>query len=276
VRAPILASNRKHKAVHYPAVSDLVRQKTGKEVSLRTVQRYGKEELGARQRRGKKRTAEESQCTHTWGSGCSCVLRVPGTDTSAALCAALPVSPEMCEQIAKVRRRLQRIGIGHILFLDETLKREGDVDSYSIFLPGQPPLIESSSTSRYAARFDMIACCSGKSVLPPVIYSPKERQRGIDTAMLLSHIRDLLAQAAGALDQYPLLLVLDRASIHNEEKIMQEFHDWGCQELTQVIKMPPAAAKRLSPLDNSLFNRWRPACARGWPAYENEYQDEDE
>jgi hypothetical protein len=163
----------------------------------------------------------------------------------------------MCEQIAQVRRKLQRIGVGHLLFLDETLKREGDVDSYSIFLPGEPPLIESSNTSRYAARFDMIACCSGKSVLPPVIYSPKERHKGINTAMLLSHVQDLLAQAAGALDEYPLLLVLDRATIHNEEKIMREFHDWGCQELTEVIKMPPAAAKRLSPLDNSLFNHWR-------------------
>src|SRR6185437_5390409 len=176
---------------------------------------------------------------------------------SCRLLAALSVSPEMCEQIAKVRRKLQRIGVGHILFLDETLKREGDVDSYSIFLPGEPPLIESSSTSKYAQRYDMIACCSGKAVLPPVIYAPKERQRGVDTSMLLSHIRDLLAQAAGALDEYPLLLVLDRASIHHEEKILQEFHDWGCQELTEVIKMPPAAAKRLSPLDNSLFNVWR-------------------
>lgn len=163
----------------------------------------------------------------------------------------------MCEQIAKVRRKLQRIGIGHILFLDETLKREGDVDSFSLFLPDQPPLIQTSTTSKYAARFDMIACCSGKAVLPPIIYSPKERQKGIDTAMLLSPIRDLLAQAAGALDQYPLLLVLDRATIHNEDKIMQEFRDWGCQELTEVIKMPTAAAKRLSPLDNSLFNLWR-------------------
>jgi len=257
VRAPILAANRKHKAVHYTTLLSPLQQKTGKEISLRTVQRYGKDELGARQRRGKKRTAEERQCIHTCESECSCVLHVHGTDTSAAVCVPLPVSPEMCEQIAKVRRKLQRTGIGHILFLDETLKREGDVDSYSIFLPDQPPILDSSSTSKYAARFDMIACCSGKTVLPPVIYSPKERQKGIDTAMLLQHIRDLLTQAAGALDQYPLLLVLDRATIHNEEKIMQEFHDWGCQELTEVIKMPPAAAKRLSPLDNSLFNLWR-------------------
>ena len=236
VRAPILAANRKHKAVHYTTLLSPLQQKTGKEISLRTVQRYGKEEeLGARQRRGKQRTAEERQCIHTCESECSCVLRVHGTDTSAAaVCVPLPVSPQMCEQIAKVRCKLQRTGIGHILFLDETLKREGDVDSYSIVLPDQPPILDSSSTSKYAARFDMIACCSGKTVLPPVIYSPKERQKGIDTAMLLQHIRDLLAQAAGALDQYPLLLVLDRATIHNEDKIMQEFHDWGCQELTEV------------------------------------------
>lgn len=167
------------------------------------------------------------------------------------------MSADACEQIAQVRRKLQRIGVGHVLFLDETLKREGEIDSYSLFLPGQPPYIETSSTSKYAQRYDMIACCSGKQVLPPVIYAPKERARGIDTAMLLSHIRDLLAQAAGALDQYPLILVLDRASIHNEEKIMQEFHDWGCQGLTQVLRMPSASAKRLSPLDNSLFNLWR-------------------
>jgi hypothetical protein len=169
----------------------------------------------------------------------------------------ISVSSEMCEQIAQVRRKLQRIGTNHILFLDETLKREGDVDNYSLFLPGQPPIIESSSTSKYAARFDMIACCSGKTTLPPIIYSPKERQKGIDTAMLLQHIRQVLAQAAGALDTYPLYLVLDRASIHNEDKIMQEFHDWGCQDLAEIIKLPPASAKRLSPLDNSLFNLWR-------------------
>jgi hypothetical protein len=159
--------------------------------------------------------------------------------------------------IAKVRRKIQRIGNNHILFLDETHKREGDVQNYTIVLPNEPPYIESSCTSKYAKSYDMIACCSGSKVLPPIIYSPVERDRGITQHMLLEYIRNLLAQSAGALDVYPLLLVVDRATIHNEQKILNEFHDWGCQELTQVLLMPPAAAKRLSPLDNSLFNVWR-------------------
>jgi hypothetical protein len=103
----------------------------------------------------------------------------------------------------------------------------------------------------------MIACCSGTTVLPPIIYSPSERGKGINQHLLLSYMRDLLAQAAGSLNVYPLLLLLDRSSIHVEANIMEEFHHWGCQELTQVIKIPPASAKRLSPLDNSLFNLWR-------------------
>jgi len=63
VRTPILAANRAHRAIHYTDVLPRVRAATGRQISLRSVQRYGKEELGARQRRGQKRTADESQCT---------------------------------------------------------------------------------------------------------------------------------------------------------------------------------------------------------------------
>jgi transposase len=254
---PIRRANRAARSVRYTSVAEQVRQKTGKAVSDRTVQRIGKEQLGARKTRGKKRTSEESECTHTRERVGEWVCSVLCADELVCSACAFSVSADMCEQIAQVRRKLQRIGTQHILFLDETHKREGDVQNYSIVLPGEPPFIESSSTSKYAARFDMIACCSGHTVLPPIIYSAKERDRGVTQEMLLQYICDLLAQSAGALDTYPLLLVLDRAPIHNEENIMQEFHDWGCQELTQVIRLPPASAKRLSPLDNSLFNLWR-------------------
>jgi len=166
----------------------------------------------------------------------------------------LLVSKQTREEIAKIRRKFQRIGSRRILVLDETHKRIGDVSTRTIVLPGESRLIETSSTSQYAPRYDMIACCTSKEVLPPMIYEPKERGKGIDTNMLLEYIRTLLAQSAGALDRYPLYLMSDKATIHNEQKMIQEFHDWGCQELVEVIKMPTAAAKRLSPLDNSLFN----------------------
>jgi transposase len=61
VRAPILRANRAHKPVHYSALLPPLQQKTGKQLTLRTLQRYGKKEVGARQKRGKKRTTEESE-----------------------------------------------------------------------------------------------------------------------------------------------------------------------------------------------------------------------
>jgi hypothetical protein len=61
IHTPILRANRAHKAIHYPTLLPPLHQKMGKEVSLRTVQRYGKEELRVKQKRGKKRTAEESE-----------------------------------------------------------------------------------------------------------------------------------------------------------------------------------------------------------------------
>lgn len=167
------------------------------------------------------------------------------------------VSSQLCDEIAQVRRKVQRRGIGHAVFLDETLKREGDVDSYSLFLPGEPPYIETSATTKYAARYDMIAACTGKEALLPSIYAPSERGADITTAILVQSIDNLLAQQLRALDRYPLIVYLDRASIHNEEKIMEALHDRGCGDVIEVVKLPAASAKRVSPLDNSLFNLWR-------------------
>jgi hypothetical protein len=171
----------------------------------------------------------------------------------------------MCEEIAQMRRKLQRIGTDRILFLDETHKRVGDASTSTIVLPGEPSFIRSDQTTKYATRYDMIACCTGKEVFPPMIYAPSERGRGVDSAMLIEYIRNLLAQAAGAIDRFPLYLVLDKATIHNEAKMLQEFHDWGCQELKEILKMPTAAAKRMSPLDNSLFNVWGHRCTEVSP-----------
>lgn len=166
----------------------------------------------------------------------------------------------LCDEIAVIRRKLQRIKEGHVFFLDETALRVNEAPTHTIVLPEQQPYVIVEDTTAYAKRFDMIACCSVKETLPPIIYSPNERRKGIDTEMLLAYIRDFLAQSMGALDRYPITLVLDRSTIHNTEKMMQAFHDWGCQELVEIIKMPAQSAKRLSPLDNALFHDWKQHC----------------
>jgi hypothetical protein len=74
--APIRNSNRAARPVRYPKLLQQVQAATDKQLSLRTLQRYGHEEAGGRQTRGKKRTAQESKSTQTNSTGVRLALRV--------------------------------------------------------------------------------------------------------------------------------------------------------------------------------------------------------
>jgi len=98
------------------------------------------------------------------------------------------VSSAACEEIAELRRKLQRKRIGHVLFLDETALRLSAAPLRTLVLPHQQPYVVATETSTYAARFDMIACCTSDRVLIPKIFTPSERKgadvKGINGPML--------------------------------------------------------------------------------------------
>ena len=75
--------------------------------------------------------------------------------------------------------------------------------------------------------------------------------------MLLHYINDILAQALAAVDKYPLILVMDRSTIHSAREILDAFHEVGGEALEIAYLVPTNSAKRLSPLDNSLFHVWK-------------------
>jgi hypothetical protein len=178
---------------------------------------------------------------------------------TACLCV---VSSELCEQIADMRRKLRRERTTHVLFLDETALRLSEASNHTLVLPGEQSFVLATETSSYSKRYDMIACTVGDRVLLPKIYSPQDRSdagtKGINGPMLLQFIDDTLAQAVEGVGKYPLTLVLDRAPIHtNIDAIRQAFWDRGSQAVSKILLMPPNAAKRLSPLDNSIFHDWK-------------------
>ena len=155
------------------------------------------------------------------------------------------VSKDLCQAIASLRRELMRHAKAKLLFLDETYVRIGTRQTHALLAPGEQAYVVVDDTDAYAPRYDMIAmiaCCSGERMFPPIIFSPEDRQgmdvRGIRKWMLLQYIGSVLAQAVGALDLFPLSLVMDRSSIHNTEKILQACHDRGCQDMQRVYLMP--------------------------------------
>ena len=61
IAAPIRNANRAARAVAYPTLLTQVQAATQSNVSLSTIKRYGKDELHATGKHGKKRTLEECQ-----------------------------------------------------------------------------------------------------------------------------------------------------------------------------------------------------------------------
>jgi hypothetical protein len=65
IATPIRNANRGHRSISYTSLLPQVQAATGKQLSLRTLQGYGKKELGGRQVTTRKRTADESKRTET-------------------------------------------------------------------------------------------------------------------------------------------------------------------------------------------------------------------
>jgi hypothetical protein len=167
-----------------------------------------------------------------------------------------------------MRRKLQRMSKERVLFLDETAVRLSEAATSTVVLPGEEAYVLATETETYSKRFDMIACINGNKTFAPCIYTPKERAgagvRGINTEMLLDYIYNTLGQETAALDKPPLTLVVDRARIHSEEKLLDAFRERGGHVMT-ILKMPTNAAKRMSPLDNALFHDWKEAIRKHGP-----------
>jgi hypothetical protein len=183
------------------------------------------------------------------------------------------VSKSSCDAIADLRRKLQRVSNNNIVFLDETHIKINEAPCTTLVAPKQKQFVLVEDTTSYAARYDMIAAVVGDQVLPPMIYSPQDRAsrgvQGIQAKMLIEFIEDVLARAISGLDRYPIILVLDRATIHSIDKVREAFHNVGCEELKEVILMPTQAAKRTSPLDNALFHEWKERVRKNFPLTKN-------
>jgi hypothetical protein len=61
MHAPVLRSNRAHRAINYTQLLPRVTQKTKKKMSIQTIRRYGKKDASVDAKHTKKRTARESQ-----------------------------------------------------------------------------------------------------------------------------------------------------------------------------------------------------------------------
>ena len=73
IRQPILDANRTATAIHYPQLRPRIQSETGRNPSIRTIRRYGKNELQARNKTTTKRKRDECKCIHERSGNQQCL-----------------------------------------------------------------------------------------------------------------------------------------------------------------------------------------------------------
>jgi hypothetical protein len=63
------------------------------------------------------------------------------------ICLAAPVSLDACDQIGKLRRKIQRVGKTRVVFLDEVAVKLNEGENYTLVLPGEKEYITVTNTT---------------------------------------------------------------------------------------------------------------------------------
>lgn len=172
------------------------------------------------------------------------------------------VSADRCEEIAELRRLVQQLSKKGVLILDETGIKLREVPRTTLVLPGNTQYVVASSTDKYALRYDMIACVHFNGAFTPMIISPQMRQEagasGVTLEMFLTYINTTLANEVGELTTRDRSMIYDKSPVHSDKKVLAAFESNNVP-LKRLFRIPTAAAKRVSPLDNTLFHAWKDA-----------------
>lgn len=260
IRSTINEANRRHEAIHHPEVGEVLAETTGVHAAPRTVRHWG-EQLLAHERATIPRSVDQRQCiTHIVSSYVHSICSMLTWFCVLFLFCGCIVSADHCEQVAEVRRDIQQFPKQGLLILDETAVKLGMYPRTTITLEGNTPYVTTSHTGHYGPRYDMISCIHFNGVFEPMIIAPEMRSEaggaGITTYALCSYLSNSVAPAAAQLGVSRLGLVLDKASIHSTQRVIDAFAQGGVH-LEKVWKLPTASSNRASPLDNTLFHEWK-------------------
>jgi hypothetical protein len=235
IRTPIRNRNRAHRPVHY---TDLLHPPEREQERMCPFQqfdamarRFCELVIGPRVDEQQRRVSTQR---YKYQLGRCCAQCIELTLLDFVFCfpaLSVSVSSELCDSIAELRRRIQQVDADHVLFLDEDPFKVSEAPSHNLVFPGESVNIDVDDNFPYITKYDMISCCTHKEVPPPKLFVHTERAdsgvKEINRKLRIKHVQDILAQACKALGQYPLYSVLDRASIHNEQNVLETVHESG-------------------------------------------------
>lgn len=144
----------------------------------------------------------------------------------------------------------------------------------TLVAPGYQPYILVDKPSAYAERYDFIDAVNGSQPIACTALTPTERQRrnikGVRKFVVNEWIRNELALAIGRLGLTSVYVICDNSRTHQRLAMLEAFKAGRCGEVVDVLFMPTASAKYLSPLDNPLWHSFKDTLRQQHPFQAND------
>ncbi|UJR18616.1 hypothetical protein I4U23_005524 [Adineta vaga] len=217
----VKSKNNEHVHINYKMVQAHIESALKRHVPIRTVRRYGKEH-GIKWKKTRELTLRD---------------------------------------VGQFRRTFQRVNKNRLIFIDEIAIYSVAIPRKTLVCPGEQPLILVTQPSAYAKRYDFIGAVNGSKPIACMTLTPEDRNyrkiKGVRQEIISEWITDTLAPAINQLQIDNIYLICDRSTSHNGVNMMEALRAGRCTSVKEIIHMPTASAKYLSPLDNPLWHSFR-------------------
>jgi hypothetical protein len=252
IRNYILQCNRDGERVTYRMVQSNVKKMTKKNLSLSQIQRIGKKELNISHKKTKRSLVGTGIVFHSFTLSLKSYFFPPFSlfaidyDTYK-------------EDVQKFRRKIQRLHKNKVVFLDQTGIELGATPRYGLAVSGHEAKIAMEPDVYYRKRVDIMAVISYQKPLSLEISPPskrsKEGRKGYRKVDVLNFIRKQVAKDLVKLEQSDMTFVIDRGLRVREHEVMEALAQGNCRCVKQVLIIPKAAGKHVSPLDNCTWHQ---------------------
>ncbi|CAF2860573.1 unnamed protein product [Rotaria sp. Silwood2] len=225
----VKSMNNKRVYVDYQMVQTHIKFVLKREVPIRTIRRYGKES-GIKWKKTRGITLRDADKIFWYNIG-------------------------------QFRSSLQRIANDRLIFIDETAVYFIMIPRKTLVASGQQPLILVTQPSVYAKRYDFIGAINGSQSNACRTLTSEDRNyrriKGVRQAVINQWITDTLASAINRLHIDNIYLICDQTRAHNEVDMIEVLRAGKCESVKEILHMPTASAKYVSPLDNLLWHSFK-------------------
>jgi hypothetical protein len=229
--------NSKREPVDYVNVHKNVVKQTKKDISERTVQRIGKEEMGL-----------------TW------------KETTQSL--ESDESRDYKESVAKYRRKCQRVPKEKLIFLDGTGMNSEPRPTHSLAPAGKKAKVRTKKPKRYQPRLDIWGAISYNKALAIDIQTSEQRKergvKGYGKKDVKTFLRKKVAPQVAKMKEN-VIVGMDRGFHFKPHEVEDELKKGGAKNIEDVWIFPTNAGKLCNPLDNNLWHSMKQNVRKSHP-----------